>query len=170
MENEIWKRIPGYSLYEVSNLGRLKTYNWKGSGREAIMKPAIYRGYCKTMIKNDEGRTHTIQVHKMVALAFLTKKENDTEINHINGVRNDNRVENLEWCTHSENLKHSFKIGLSCNAGSQNPTSKLTEAQVLEIRAKFIPRVYGRRQLAFEYKVYPSTIKDIIMRKSWKHI
>jgi len=170
MEIEVWMRIPGYSLYEASSLGRLKTFNWKGTGREAILKPALYRGYLKTMLKNDQGRTHTVSVHKMVALAFLPKKETDTEINHINGVRHDNRVENLEWCSHSENLAHSFKIGLSSNEGSKNPFSKLTESDVLQIRTKFKKRVYTREMLAKEFNVAPATIKDVVLRKSWNHV
>lgn len=171
METEIWKKIPGYGLYEASTFGRIKTFNWKGCGREAIMKPAKDNGgYFRTMLKRDDGIIHTVKVHRIIASTFLSNELEKPCVNHINGIRDDNRIENLEWVTISENIKHSFKIGLSSNKGSGCPTAKLTESQVLEIRAKFIPRKCGRKELAKMYGVFPATIKGIILRKSWTHI
>lgn len=96
---EIWIKAKNYSNYEVSNLGRLKTFNWKGSGKEAIIKPAKdKRGYLRTVLKGDDGISKTIKVHRIVLNSFNTTNE-VLEVNHKNGIKDDNRIENLEWCT-----------------------------------------------------------------------
>ena len=121
---EIWKDIPGYEgLYQVSNLGRVKSLsrivNYGGRKRkttEKILKQNISRRYNSVQFQKC-GKT--ITVHRLVANAFISNPENKPQINHINGIRADNRAENLEWCTQSENQKHAYKIGLqkgfSCN-------------------------------------------------------
>lgn len=181
LEGEIWKRIPGYSLYEISNMGRLKTFNWKGCGRTAIMKPALdVNGYYRTMLKRDsDGKIGTVKVHRLVAITFIPNPENKPQVNHINAIRNDNRVENLEFCTQSENIKHSFNIGMSCNKGENHPFSLLTDKQVLEIRERYVKHIdkkttnkpiISRQELADEYGVKLNVIKRIVGRKSYKHI
>ena len=169
---EKWKRIPNYSLYECSNTGLIKTFNWKGSGQTRIMKPAYDgSGYLRTMLKRDDGVIHTVKLHRIVAKTWIENPENKSEINHINAVKDDNRVENLEWCTREENLLHSIENGLQyVLKGSEIGTSILTEKDVLEIRARFSPKKVTRKMLAEEYGVAPATIKGIVLRRSWKHI
>lgn len=173
----IWKKIDGFSSYEISNYGEIKTYNWKNKGCERIMKPALDgAGYFRTMLKRDsDGKFCTVKVHRLVAYAFLDLVESKNIVNHINGIRNDNRVINLEWCTHSENLKHSFKIGLSDNKGSKNPAAKLTEIQAKEILDNY---EYGRKnktgttkkEIAQKYNISVGTVRDLVSRKTWKHL
>jgi hypothetical protein len=174
---KIWKTIEGFTSYEISNYGEIKTYNWKNKGYERIMKPALDSGgYFRTMLKRDtDGKFCTIKVHRLVCKAFIPNTENKPFVNHINGIRNDNRLINLEWCTPSENVKHSFKIGLSDNRGSKNPTSKLVESQVQEILDNY---EYGRKnktgttkkQIAEKYNVSVGAVRDIVSRKTWKHL
>lgn len=108
---EEWRPVVGFEgLYEVSSLGRIKTlsktvvrkgvcYNFK----EKILKPQSYgNGYLKIGLHNN-GHTKFLFVHRIVAQAFIPNPENKPCIDHINTIRNDNRVENLKWCTPKEN-------------------------------------------------------------------
>jgi len=174
---ERWQTIPDFSLYEASTMGRIKTFNWKNQGLERIMKPALDgTGYLRTMLKGDDGKTSTIKVHRIILRTFRGEPTNDkNECNHINGIRSDNRVMNLEWVSHSENISHSFKIGLSSNKGQNNPASTLTDKQVLEIRKNY---TYGKKarsgvtkkELAEQYGTTFHVIKAITQGRTWKHL
>ena len=162
--------------YKVDILGNI--YGLNGNK----LKPAIdKKGYLRVgLILNKKLCTR--KVHRLVALAFIENSENKPTVNHINGAKTDNRVENLEWCTYKENTQHAINNNLfyfnsseqSINKiikkGSLNGNALLTESQVIEIRNKYKPRIYTRNMLALEYNVKESCIKDIVNRNSWKHI
>lgn len=103
---EIWKDIPGYEgIYQVSNLGRI----W--SKKMAIsMKLTNDRGYLRVMLIREpkSGEYNSVQVHRAVCMAFIPNPENKPQVNHKNRIRSDNRLENLEWVTSSENNTHSY--------------------------------------------------------------
>lgn len=116
--SEIWKSIKGFeNLYEVSNLGNVRsldrvvsherfgTYKRKGN----LLKQAFDKGYLFVRLYN-ETENKIIRTHRLVAETFITNPEKKRTVNHINGIKSDNRVCNLEWNTYSENLKHSFRI------------------------------------------------------------
>jgi len=178
MENEVWKKIPGFSKYEASTMGRLKTYNWKNTGREKIMKPALDNGgYLRTMLLSDQGKYKTVKVHRIIISTFIENIHNKETINHKNGIKTDNRILNLEWNTRSENIIHSFKNKLSSNVGEQNPNATLTDKQVKDIRKNY---KYGRKskyeggktkkQIADEYGTTFNVIKNLIQGRTWKHL
>lgn len=110
MEEEIWRPVEGYEgLYEVSSIGRIKSLKRvvRNNGGYRIIQESIKKnsvdgkGYEYVWLWNKSGREH--RVHKLVATAFIPNLENKPCIDHINGNRRDNRVENLRWCTHKEN-------------------------------------------------------------------
>lgn len=168
---EVWKKAKNYSNYEVSNLGRLKTYNWKGSGKERILKPALDKsGYLRTVLKGDDGISKTIKVHRIVLNTFIPT-DDFLEVNHKNGIKNDNRLDNLEWCTRRENIQHCIDNNLQyVLKGEEIGNSKLKNEDVIYIRNNYKPRIITRVFLAKKFNVTEATIKDILSKRTWKHL
>ena len=124
---EYWIEVKGHPRYQVSTLGRVKCVDYRGTGKERILKPYICSvGY---YMINIDGVAKF--VHRLVLEAFIPNPENKPCIDHINTVRTDNRIENLRFCTHSENQNNPLtRKHLSENAamlgkfGKENPASK----------------------------------------------
>lgn len=118
LKMEEWRKMPGYEeVYKVSSEGRVK--NSYGH----ILKPETARNGYKRVTLYDRKK---FQVHRLVALAFIPNPEDKDVVNHKNGIKDDNRVENLEWCTWSENSRHAYAIGL--NKVSDERKRQLSEA------------------------------------------
>jgi hypothetical protein len=176
---EIWKDIPGYEgFYQASNLGRIKSLariECRKSGasyqiRERILStPLNTNGYPNVNLCM-RGERRLWRVHRLIALAFLSSHYplSHNEINHINGNKTDNRVENLERCSRSENGKHAHATGLNRGVkGHNHPMAKLTNAQAEEIRKKYSPFKYTMQMLAKEYGISDSNICGIIKNKRY---
>lgn len=105
---EIWKAVPGFEgIYEASNMGRIKSLNYRNSKKEQILKPMWRRcdNYLRICLCKGGTRTYKY-VHQVIAMTFLKNPYGYTEINHISTNVRDNRVCNLEYCTHKQNLNH----------------------------------------------------------------
>lgn len=181
---EIWKDVKNYEgLYQVSNLGNIKSldrivetknrgnYLRKGKLQNKSINSFGYESVGFTI----NSKTKIFLVHRLVAIAFIENPENKPQVNHIDGIKTNNHVYNLEWNTCSENQKHSVRIGLSnphypILRKELNGRSLLNENQVLEIRSKYIPYKYSVKKLALEYNVSESCITHILNNTSWKNI
>jgi len=168
---EIWKIIPGYKgLYEVSNQGRVRSYSRGNNPR--ILKPEItWCGYARTALcRNGAFDRNHLSIHRLVAQAFIPNPENKPEINHKNGIKADNRVENLEWCTISENRKHAIATGLMIMPrGKQCSWAKLNEHKVQRIRL-LIELGIRHKKIAKMFNISPSNVSHISVGSTWAHL
>lgn len=174
-EIEIWKRIDIDGIYEheISNLGRVKSLpkNVKCSNGMIRFYDTLIKtnridskGYCTIMLHFKNERKHLdLRVHRLVALAFIPNPENKPCVNHINGIRTDNRVENLEWCTYQENTAHAFNRGMI-----RNPSIKMTQCNVDEIRLLYSSGNYSCREIGLMFGLKQMAVNNIINYKTWK--
>lgn len=156
----------------ASNLGRIKSLNFANGRHERLMTPAVSGGYYKTMLSDSSNIERSIKVHRIICSTFSANKNSENlEVNHINGIKTDNRSVNLEWVTRQENIRHCIENKLQTPfKGEEIGNHKLKEWQVLDIREKYNTGLYKQAQLAREYKVAKSTIRCIVLRIRWKHI
>lgn len=119
--NEIWKPIPGFNdSYEASSIGRIRSVDrrsFNGSflkGKIMCQNTNFKNGYLTVMLA-ENGKSKAKLSHRMIAMAFIDNNEGKKTVNHINGIKTDNRVENLEWASYSENMRHAINTGLATN-------------------------------------------------------
>ena len=146
----------------MSNLGRVKSL-WLG--KDKILKPGEYRrGYMKVGLCK-EGERKNFKIHRLVMLVFVG--ESKLQVNHKNGIKTDNRLENLEYCTASENIQHSYDIGVR-SKGENHSRSKLTAIEARKI--KYEHKNMMQKEIAKIYGVSNAQVHMIRSGKSWKHI
>jgi hypothetical protein len=175
---EIWKDIEKFNgEYQVSNIGRIRSKEAiiiRSNGRlhtrvSKVLKPSLDKGYLKGSVCVDK-KMIPYKIHRLVAECFLENPKKYNEVNHINGIKHDNRVENLEWCTRSQNIIHALKNGLlPVTRGSQRTQAKMNEETVLniyELRKKGCQRKDILKELGITVHMY----KGVISNKSWKHV
>lgn len=157
---EIWKKITGFEKYEISNLGRIRRKYLKGY---KFRKPVSQYGYlCITFSVGYNFKK--FQIHRLVANEFLNNSENKPCVNHINGNKSDNRVENLEWCTYSENEKHSYSILGKVTNGICRRKIPLKDIQIIKDLYKSNVSQY---EIARKYNVSQSTIQLLVNNKTY---
>jgi len=164
---EIWKDVVGYEdIYQISNIGNLRN---KKRNKLKKLTTSDY-GYMRSSLWRNQKRFNC-SVHRLVAEAFIPNPDNKPQVNHINGIKDDNRVENLEWCTQSENGLHAHRTGLVNHArGHKHSSSKLTKDDVLELRRLYKLNIYTLRQLGDMFNIADSTAYRIANKKTYKNI
>lgn len=177
---EVWKDVKGYEgQYQVSSYGRVKSVPRviiRSNGNpqtisEKILAPIVDKrsGYLKVSLM--KGKLRTCRIHRLVAESFIPNPEGKPEVNHKDGNKQNNTVDNLEWVTESENISHAFANNLMTTKGESNPHSVVMETDVRSIRGR---RIKGDK-LGSVYADYKSTMslsgfKKIWYNHTWKHV
>lgn len=173
---EIWEFVEGSNRYQVSNLGRVKSvdYTDRFKGRGGEMCTRFKKGRILSVTNNGKGYMKVGMsgigqkyIHRLVAEIFIPNPDNKKTVNHIDGNKTNNKLENLEWATHSENQFHSKKTGLA-KTGHRHAQAKLTTDEVEYIRKNYIPRheKYGCNALARKFGVSGGHVSYIIKGKN----
>ena len=147
--------------YEASTDGHIRNAKTKRILKEFIGKD----GYLRTQFG---GKTRT--VHRVIASAFVSSVVGKDFVNHKDGNKRNNRVDNLEWCTRSENMKHAYDHGLKNSDGVKNGRCKLTESDVLFVRDNFRrgDKACGCAALAKRFGVVRQTISAVVNGQNWR--
>jgi hypothetical protein len=163
-DGNLVKQIPNYPDYFITESGAVwsdKTNKWLKFNMGKMGK-----GYKRTALGNDK-----FLVHRLVAITWVENPHNKKTVNHIDGNTLNNYYKNLEWCTQKENIKHSWGIGTTKrnayhNSNEKNPKAKLTNQQVLEIRASEL----SSRKLAKIYGINYGSVAEIKRGERYKNI
>lgn len=162
---ERWAPIDGFvGRYEVSDHGRIKSLDFSRSGSPGIMSTVIRRGYLSVML----GRKQRT-VHSLVAAAFIGPKTESMVINHIDGCKTNNAIENLEYVSPSDNQKHAFRLGLQSNVGERHSQARLSEDNVRKIRTLAAAGT-PQASLGAMFGITQSCISHIVRGKRWAHV
>lgn len=160
-----------YGLYSVSSMGRVRREVSAANGARVgrILKGHVGKiGYPVVQLK-DGTRLKTATVHRLVAEAFIGACPKGWEVNHINGVKTDPRVENLEYVTSSGNRRHAYDSGLT-PSGMRHHWATLSDDDVREIRTLRATTRMSPREIAERFGVSPQTVSRIASRSTWRHV
>lgn len=168
---EEWRDIEGYEgLYQISNMGQIKSFKRLASGEK--LKLIHYENdYPNIVLRDWNKRGKKFKVHRIVAKTFIPNPFNYSVINHKNGIKSDNRVANLEWCTYQQNVVHSFKVlKHEVAKGESAGNTKLTKVQVKQIYDLSNNSVATLKDLSKMFNISIGTVSDIKKGRSWKHV
>lgn len=171
---EKWVSIAGFvGFYEVSSHGRVRGISTDGNWRR---KRGILTGYgggklYPHVLLTADGKRVTRNIHRLVAEAFIPNPENFPQINHKDANKENNRVDNLEWCTCQQNQAHARSKQLQrIPKGTQCWNAKLTDDKVRTMRHRYQTEGITYKELAAEYGVHSGVVGMIIRREKWKHV
>lgn len=166
---EIWKTIEGYGgRYSVSNKGNIRTNAYinthaiygTAKHKEKYRQPLTgARGYLRTVLTDENKKQHYIQIHRLVASAFIPNPLNLPQVNHKDGNKKNNCLENLEWCTNEQNREHAMKMGL-IKKRDQLPHAKIKSEEIPKIQM-MLRLGNSQKKVADFYGVNQQTISKI---------
>lgn len=166
LRGETWRDIAGYEgKYTVSNHGRVFSTPRPGT-RGGELAQVLCDGYRRTSLQRGAKDQRAVYVHRLVLEAFVGPRPDKHEAAHLNGNRQDNRVENLAWVTKKVNHSHKVLHG-TAQRGEKSPSAKLTECAVQQIRAMY--RKKTQRDLALMFGVSLSAIQRVHGGATWNH-
>jgi hypothetical protein len=183
LDGEEWRDAPGWEgVYEVSNLGRIRRSVLAKPGKGSVPGMILSlsgridtNGYQITQFYRNQKRT-TVKVHSLVAGAFLGPRPPWIQVNHKNGVKTDNRLENLEYVTGVENVRHAVRTGLvdpkklsAAQRKACRARAKLTAENVREIRRR-AAEGETRVSLATEFGIHRMTVGEIVRGEIWQGV
>lgn len=182
LDGLVWYPLPGFEgIYEITRCSAVRSLprfvnSPAAGGRRRIRGKRIAithpKGYPAINAKKD-GRRYTVYLHRAIATLFVPNPDGKPCVNHIDGDKENNDPENLEWCTHQENMAHAFRTGLAraplVGPGDKCPASKLTSSDVSIIKAK-LAKGATHRELADRYGVRTGTIGHIANGRTWADV
>ena len=158
--------IKGYEgKYAVTKSGKVWSYPKTKRLYGKILKPTNTTGYSQLSLCIN-GKRKVFTVHRIVAQTFIPNKKNKPEVNHINGIKADNRVENLEWCTHKENFIHAKKNNLVAR-GERVKGNKIKNKDVIKIRKLLEEKILTQYEIAYFFNVTQSSISRIKRKETF---
>lgn len=161
---ELWRPLLEYKGIEVSSVGRIrKAANKRRKERILTEFPKDKDGYCRCSVQKLDGTWTSQPVHRLVAKAFIDNPDNKESVNHIDGNRTNNKVENLEWVTAKENVIHSFKFGNRKKCKEVPKRTLLTDFQISQIDK--LREIYTVNQIAKLFNIEYQSLKNIIHKK-----
>lgn len=178
-----WIDIRGYEgIYQICKAGKVRSLdkivnNYPHSKRKCkgrVLKPLADKlGYHYFQLSDKDGNIKNHKLHRLLCTMFIPNPNSYPEVNHKNGVKHDNRLENLEWCTHQQNMKHAYDNGLIPEPitikGEKSNFAKLSDSQAREIKER-LKKGEHPSDIAIDYPVGASAIKEIRAGRSWGHI
>jgi len=153
------KRITGYNRYSIDETGTVISHIKYGTN-ERVLKQYVDRdGYKRLHLSDDNKKLKNVGVHRLVMNTYYPiGEEEGMEVNHKNGMKSDNRLENLEWCTKEENRLHAISTGLAKHVRDVAPEKKLNDKDRLSVIDQYKPYYVSRMKLATKFGVSRSTI------------
>lgn len=167
---EEWRPVPDWP-YEVSSLGRVRrTGRSQGARPGHILSPRLNDGYPRIGLRGGPRQRWDVYVHQLVALAFIGPCPDGHQVNHKNGIKPDNRPENLEYVTPAENMQHADANGLYEKArGERHGSAKLSVSDVRRIRSMAREGV-ASKEIAGHFDVCYQHVWDIVKGRKWSHV
>ena len=168
---KVWKDITGFEgLYQVNDLGLVKSLAYQGTQRDLILKLTMRKDGYQHVILSKNTNKKSFLVHRLTAIAFIPNPQNKPEINHKDFNKSNNCLNNLEWVSAKENMSHAVTGGHSPR-GERHRSAKLTEAQVKRIRLmKEIDPKITHHEVADMFNISARQIGNILSRSRWRHI